>query len=565
MESKKGIFICYIGFGISFILLIFRAFKGFAWNDECFYIATANRFFLGDRVLVDDWYHAQSFCVIILPLVWLYRTVFGGTEGIIVSFRIAYIVFSGIISGYMFASLKRYSSLWVAFVAAVLNLYYVKLGIATFSYNTIALEMLLLSGMLIYNQIESKTLQIGKVVLSGTAYAMVILANPFFVLGQAFIILGMAVYGGLNKKRIRDVWKIYLWHLLGIILPAIPIFIWWIKDVTLNEVYSCLQNMWNISDMESNKGLVHRIFSSGWQVIKQYRYTIIPYCVLLLTSIRYAVKRLNNPNFVRIVLLLQMIILYVNIFLSGSGKYMGLSFIAFTMFGFNLYFLLDRDRINKFIYWYVIGIAAAFLFFISSDTGIVCVASGCLVSSIGVLLCIQEYMGCMVDNQSKAMTLKILMLGAVVLVVISTAVFRLTYVFRDGGIKDLNYKIESGPAKGLYTLQANKQEYDLVYRAVKDNVNDEDTFFVTKFAPWAYLCTDAACGNYTTWMTGYDDKMMGNYYQMFPDRIPNKILILNEEIGYKNDNNPRGGPLEEIVTEGKYEEKALDCGLLLVR
>lgn len=55
LRSKRIEYICYISFLVSFILLALKAFKGFIWHDECFYLSTASRFVLGDRVLIDEW------------------------------------------------------------------------------------------------------------------------------------------------------------------------------------------------------------------------------------------------------------------------------------------------------------------------------------------------------------------------------------------------------------------------------------------------------------------------------------------------------------------------------
>ena len=76
-----------------FLLFGWRQFYGFNKNDEIFYISTVYRFFQGDGMLVDEWNNVQLFAFVTYPLYGLARLFCHGNDGIVLTFRIFYLVF----------------------------------------------------------------------------------------------------------------------------------------------------------------------------------------------------------------------------------------------------------------------------------------------------------------------------------------------------------------------------------------------------------------------------------------------------------------------------------------
>ena len=56
----------YIVMTMIAILLAVRAKYGFIWSDEPFYFSTANRFLQGDKPIIDEWYTAQIYSILIV-------------------------------------------------------------------------------------------------------------------------------------------------------------------------------------------------------------------------------------------------------------------------------------------------------------------------------------------------------------------------------------------------------------------------------------------------------------------------------------------------------------------
>lgn len=49
-------------------VLLWRSFMGVNWSDETFYIATLNRFFLGDTPFLHEWKAVQLSTLLMYPL-----------------------------------------------------------------------------------------------------------------------------------------------------------------------------------------------------------------------------------------------------------------------------------------------------------------------------------------------------------------------------------------------------------------------------------------------------------------------------------------------------------------
>ena len=73
-------------------------------------------------MLVDEWNNVQLFALITYPIYWLIRLVHNSNEGIILIFRMAYLVFQVLVSVWCFRRLKRFG--WIRILPALF--YFVK-------------------------------------------------------------------------------------------------------------------------------------------------------------------------------------------------------------------------------------------------------------------------------------------------------------------------------------------------------------------------------------------------------------------------------------------------------
>lgn len=160
------------------------------------------------------------------------------------------------------------------------------------------------------------------------------------------------------------------------------------------------------------------------------------------------------------------------------------------------------------------------------------------------------------------------MLSLAVAVLLS-GVYRIMVVYRDSDLMNLNVKIEEGPAKGLFTSAEHYEQYMQVLAVMDQYCSGEGNVLILSLCPWAYLCTDMRCGAYTTWRIKMDrnDEKLNAYYEQHPDRIPNVVIELNDNIGnYDLTENPQYDPerynsfLWQYMEDNSYEKITVECG-----
>ena len=81
------------------IVQLYKAKISIGSRDEHYYITVGYRFFQGCSYFEDEWGIAQMIGFFLSPLVALYRTIFGGNEGIVLGFRYYYVIFYKTVCG----------------------------------------------------------------------------------------------------------------------------------------------------------------------------------------------------------------------------------------------------------------------------------------------------------------------------------------------------------------------------------------------------------------------------------------------------------------------------------
>lgn len=80
-------------FGAALVFALWKCPFGFGSYDDAFYLTIPHRLSMGDVLFADEWHVSQMAGLITTPLVWLYRTITGSTDGILLAARYAYVVF----------------------------------------------------------------------------------------------------------------------------------------------------------------------------------------------------------------------------------------------------------------------------------------------------------------------------------------------------------------------------------------------------------------------------------------------------------------------------------------
>lgn len=152
---------------------------GFGSYDDAFYLTVPHRLSMGDALFVDEWHVSQMAGLFTTPLVWLYRTVTGSTGGILLAARYAYVLFHGLVSLFFYWHAREYG---LAAAAAALSWFlFAPYDIMALSYNTMGMDFLLLSGLLLSTSEQRQYWALSGLLLAGAVLCCPYLAGAYFL------------------------------------------------------------------------------------------------------------------------------------------------------------------------------------------------------------------------------------------------------------------------------------------------------------------------------------------------------------------------------------------------
>ena len=120
---------------------------GFGAYDDAFYLTVPHRLSMGDFLFAHEWHVSQMAGLLTTPLVWLYRAITGSMDGALLAARYAYAVLHGLVSLVFYRRVREYG--WPAVAAALSWALFTPYDLMALSYNTMAMDLILLSGVLL--------------------------------------------------------------------------------------------------------------------------------------------------------------------------------------------------------------------------------------------------------------------------------------------------------------------------------------------------------------------------------------------------------------------------------
>ncbi len=588
----------YILIILSAVILIIRSLYSFCWSDETFYFSTCHRFFTGDSVFLHEWFPTQLSSIILLPFYSIYMTICGSNTGIILYFRILFVLMSLINSVIMFRILKQHISLFLSCVCSLMLMFYTHLNIATLSYYTLSVQLFLMSLLLIYHYYKIYDKRI--LVIAGILFALSVLALPtlciayFIVIVTVLLIMFILRFFKVPERfsaffGSADLPALAGYTFIGICIPAAIFAVFLLSNVSISDFISGIPYV--LTDEEHGTSLIYPIRKFfigindvyGVAAYASYSLIIITFAAFILKKkpagkIRLAVFSLNT-------------ILFIIMFVLSSG-HTGYIQTALCLYCLPLFFLSSKPDIKVFNTFILGGMILSLTYSYSSNGYLYVLSMGHFVASIGCVIIIGGFMYEVCEYKAGY----IITLTAVICAcLIQTMELRLVNVYRDAPIQMLNFRISNGPAAGLYTTADHYVAYNVVYSTIKkycvsSELNDPRRYpnameldshsmgniFITKLLPWGYMCTDLRVGAPTTWRTAFNSERLKPYYELNPGRYPDMILVLNKEYGRyltcgdveadpAPNENEIGGFLLDYVNSNGYEKTSVPCGTLYKR
>lgn len=522
MANKKKRFTTESCIFAGVILLLFavfawRQFYGFNKNDEIFYISTVYRFFQGDAMLVDEWNNVELFAFITYPLYCLVRVFLHSNEGIVIVFRILYLVFQVLVSGYCFCRMKRFG--WVRLLPSVYCFVTTPYNINALSYNTLAFGFVLLVMVTLACPEEPKFYDF---LLSGVFTAGAVLSNPYAVV--LFVLYGLACtgaffYGLRSWNRVPEILKIrnYLLSCLGAFFIFVLFVIFLFSRAGLDEILECITYI--VMDAERQRSFWEKFARYFVRIHRYYKILVYVTGVLLFLWAADRKKKIAPSVYLLAVCVATIpYIVYYGFFWEMVGINYMLVPLAFP--GLIAFLVLEKKDYRLFCFWYLPGLFYTLLAHFATNTGILTVSASYMIAASASFLLLYKA----VEEQGGIRWLSALMAILFAVQFMGCIYQRIVYVWGDEHLPLLTQEMTEGPLKGIHTSVKNAGLYQEVLLDMEElALTPEDKLFVVGIAPWMYLNTEAECAAYSTWETLETDPLIPVYYEIRPEKLPTVV------------------------------------------
>lgn len=484
-------------------------------------------------MLADEWNNVELFAFITYPLYCLVRLFLNSNEGIVLVFRILYLVFQVLVSGYCFCRMKRFG--WIRLLPALYYFVTTPYNINALSYNTLAFDFVLLCAVTLACP---EKLKFYDFLLFGIFTAGAVLSNPYavilFVL-YGLICAGAFFYGFRRWEEVPEVFKIrnYLIACLGAFFIFILFVVFLFSRASLEEIMECLPYI--VMDTERQRSFWEK-FSRYFVRIHRY-YRILVYVTGILSVLWVIDRKKRTAPSIYLLAVSAAAVPYM-IYYGFFWEMVGINYMMVPLAfpGLIAFLVSEKKDYRLFGLWYLPGLLYTLLAHFATNTGILTVsASYAVPAAASVLLFCKA-----VKEQGGIRWLYFL---TVILFTVQFAAGisqRIVYVWGDEHLPYLNQRLAEGPLKGIRTTAENKTLYEEVLLDMEElALTSEDKLFVIGIAPWMYLNTEAECAAYSTWETLETDPLIPVYYGIRQEKLPTVVYcyeydesILETEFAY---------------------------------
>lgn len=558
--NKSTTYLLYILFGAVAVLLILRAFYGFDWSDETYYAALPYRFALGDRLFIDSWDIHQTSAMLLVPLYWAYLHINGSMDGILLFMRLLFVVFQLAASVYLYHVLTGFYPKAVSCLAALLYLVFIPFAISTFSYNTMGYSFALLSSVTLLHAMKKEQSR-GLLCLAGVWLSLAAMAYPFLAVLYPVYAALLFILFRRRKEEGRQGWPAaaVLWFTGGCAAVAVVVGLFVLGTTGLSGVTENIRYLF-MDPAHKSGGLVKTAVS----FLRQYwSMTFLPgvQAAALIVCLAAAVKKgLRTP-------LLQCWVALAGAAAIAGGAVVTLFFsdqastvkINQLLLNFGLwpliFYLLQpaRRSLNSLLLlWLPANVLCACIYF-ASNTRMNGAPYALILSAMAAVLLFHDVVADArktaeqgAGGQQRAGLEKVTRrvgLAAAAALAAGMLVLRFASVYRDAALPELNTRLATGPAKGLYTTEQKARDYEGIVADIRGSAPEKGEVLFTRLLPFGYLCTTLKPYPPSLWRTPLTDGRLNIMMDLHPDGRPSYLYIIKDQYGYYPQEDPIEGAL----------------------
>ena len=576
--------ICFLLFG----WFLYAVHFGLNRVDEAFYLSTVQRFFLGDRLLVDEWHLSQLSALFLALPYKIFTGVTGSTDGIILFMRIVYVCTDMLLYWYIYLKLRR-SGACALFCAGMISAF-VPFAIFTLNYHTLP-QMWLIPVLFSLTPKEGEQKK-WKLTAAGFLFSLAVLMAPGFALlyffYSFFVLLkqiknrkGRALFPSAYDTLLATrTWRFFS---IGVALAAILFIVMIAVSSGWGNVLVAVPEL--LSDSEYTANAVILFLAEKLKVAFRL-FGAAPSAaagILTLLSLLYRVRK-TSFCWVRPSLFLLSACVAAGAMLhafraraatqfDGSWYYwfyFSCSLLPALFFGAVCRLLCRKKPENDyFLFWWA-GLFSSLSMDLFSDVSLCICATSALIpcvfdfreaareitveltertkkhgtanasapdlntkKHVAIRRCCAVIIGCMVVVFSGIAAAHAYFEGSNTLVE--------TY-FNLSDDKAISAEIEKGPYKGIRTTETHRRILSAMQNDLDTIKQESDApFYIAENFPFAYLYTGKPIAAYSTWFNNTDMERQFRYWQLHPQKKPEWIYLprynstfycLNSEIFY---------------------------------
>lgn len=507
-KSRKQEIVFWTLLAIIGALLFWRCFYSVNTTDEAYYIGTVYRLWFGDGMLCDEWNPTQQMCSFWLyPFYALFRMILGSNEGMILAFRLLYIVFQTGVSVFLYSRLKKFG--YAGMSAVFFYLLSTAFNINSLSYNTMANSCFLafLVTLAFTEQPDWKN-----AVLCGVFASITVMANPYAVFAYVLYGAGCLAASVLLKKQRKKIpaaidalFFLKMSLTAAVILAIFLAFTFW--HATPERIMRNLPYI--IGDQEHHQRWGVKISSYFGYFRKYYAgCTIVPIC---LGAAAFFDRQREKHGWIYMLLAVVSVVPYI-VYRGIISDYVPINFVTVPIcfLGLTAFVLTNRKNHKIFWIWYLPSMCYPFIVQITSNTGPLAVSAAFMSAGAAAVLLIALWV-----RESDSRLMKPVIYGTVFLQLAVMLWLRITFVWADAPLVELTTRVERGAAKGLYTSQDTVQYYEELYDDIDSmKLREDDGLLVVGSEPLLYLYADKEVASYSTWQVYTNETRLYRYYEI---------------------------------------------------
>ena len=499
-------------------------------SDEVHSIAVGDMIEEGNIFFKECWFYLQMSAVFTAPIIKIFKMLTGGTEGILLCFRILSVIIQLFISIFFFNTFsKDYNKKYV--LAATIAFFVFIPDFQSFNYKQEFIWFSLLEIIFAYRYYRNKK----KIylILLGLTISAAVLAYPTSVL-QFFLFVFIVLWiEKEDKAKTREIVNSLCYLIVPCVVCALLFIGYVLKDISVFEFWRYFLNVFK--DENLNSAFISKLGHPLKKFIFLGAMTLLPlYISAKIVKVHNFIMKYSIPIIT--------ILLWGAFALQAYIERRGITWHCITYPYSLTIFLLpviikrkDKNRNTAIFYLFELpAIFAILSMALASNQGNVTSMYGTVISALGFILMmgekeqekVQQYVDesktCCASIVIMAMLMFIFPIYEQEAVMVTNTTSRTIFTPR--------IAVEYGPAKGISVGEETFKDYDALCSMVSRNVDEEDRLFIIDDhhnAAYGYLASE---GEYATfspqggWGLATSDRAI-QYFEENPAKIPSVVLV----------------------------------------